>query len=193
MWDTVCCKTTGKRVQSSRAEFSDITDESQLRGKSGVLCFSFLFFVTFWQRRMPKPPPSLRECGCVYCCIQVMWENLLEHFSSDRAFKLKVWIVFSFSGLTHLVSETPLHQSQTKHKQVCPALLFHAAKLQQRATHNAGNYTSTLQKKQQFSHIRSLDCPIRTTSSVCSHGASRECYKCQLMQTCCWITTLPRI
>lgn len=90
MWDTVCCKTTGKRVQSSRAEFSDITDESQLRGKSGVLCFSFLFFVTFWQRRMPKPPPSLRECGCVYCCIQVMWENLLEHFSSDRAFKLKV-------------------------------------------------------------------------------------------------------
>lgn len=51
-WSTSCgtqcaAETTGKGVQSSRAEFSDITDESQLRGKSAGFLFSF------WQRITP--------------------------------------------------------------------------------------------------------------------------------------------
>lgn len=71
MRDTVCCKTTGKWVQSSGADFPDITDKSQLRGKSEVLCFSFLF-LRGGQRRTPQTPPFLCECGCVLCYIQVL-------------------------------------------------------------------------------------------------------------------------
>lgn len=63
MWDTVCCKNN----REMGSEFSDITDESKLRGKSGVFFFSFcffsfLFFFSFLANKIAQNSP--RPC-CV--------------------------------------------------------------------------------------------------------------------------------